>query len=315
MNLNDKTTMITESAVIVTLMTIFVFLGLYLMPIILFLYPIPFVILGVRHNVKSSMVTMLASFILVAILIDPLTSVFVTVMLGLLAIILPFMINREYSSYNIIVVGTLGSFLSIATTLIVSGYVVGVKFYDMLKLNFDSILNTQKNLLNEMDLSSYQVEEMIDIFSQGFDYTLLIFPTVLILFSLFNTYINYWISAAVLKRLKYKDIKVPIFSNFRLPSNIILGIAVIGIGASIINYYKLFYYDTITLNIYVLAMFIFFLQGLAVIMYLLNKTKIRSILKGFIIGILVLSGGLMPIIALIGLVDTIFDFRRKKGVN
>lgn len=315
MNLNDKTSMITESAVIATLITIFVFLGLYLIPMILFLYPIPLVVLGVRHNIKAGIITMVVSFILVSILIDPLTSIFVTVLFGLLAIVLPFMINRGYSSYKIIVVGTLSSFLSLVATIIVSGYITGVRFHEMLKSNFDLILSTQKSLLNEMNLSSYEMSEMVDMVSNVFDFTLLIFPAIIIMVSLFNTYINYWISAAILKRLNYKDMKVPKFSRFRLPSNILLGVVVIGIGSAIISYYKLFYYDTIILNIGVLGIFVFFLQGLAVIIYLLNKTKIRGILKGIIIGFLVLSASLMPIIALVGLVDTIFNFRKIKGVK
>ncbi|MBS4534414.1 YybS family protein [Clostridium sp. D2Q-14] len=312
MNLNNKTTMITESAVIAALMTIFVFLGLYLTPIILLLYPIPFIIIGVRHNIKASMATIIVSFILVSILIDPFTSAFISMLFGLLAIVLTFMINKEYDSYKTIVVGTLSSFLSIIVTIMVTGYISGIKVYYMLKNNLDSILNTQRNLLNEMSLPSEQINEMIDLISEAFDYTLLIFPVILIVLALFTTYMNYWLSLSILRRLNYKNIKVPDFSKFRLPNDIIPGIAVIGILSMIISYYELFYYDTIIINLIVLGIFLFFLQGLSVIVYLLNKTKISKILKGLIIVFLVFTGGLMTIIALIGLVDAIFNFRKIK---
>lgn len=312
MNLNKKTTIMTESAVTATLMTIFIFLGLYLTPIIFFLYPISFIIIGVRHNIKASISTMVVSSLLVSMLIDPFISIFINALFGLLAIALTFMINKGYDSYKTIVVGTLASFLSTVITMTVTGYVVGIKIYDMLKKYFDSILSTQSSLLSEMNLSSNQINEMMDLVAEAVDYTLLIFPVIIIVFSLFSTYINYLISSVMLKRLNHKDIKIPVFSKFRLPSDIILGVVVIGIGSSIISYYELFYYDTIIMNILVLGVFIFFLQGLSVIVFLLNKTKISSILKGLIIGFLVLTGELMTIIALIGLADTIFDFRKIK---
>lgn len=315
MNLNDKTRMITESAVIVTLMTIFVFLGLYLTPIILLLYPIPFVVLGIRHDVKSSILTLFASFILVAILIDPITSLFVTIIFGPLAIVLSFMLSKEYSSYRIIVIGTIVSFLSIVITLIITGYITGVKFYDLLKDQINFILSAQESVLNEMDISSYRIEEFLDRSSLLLDNTILIFPAILILVALFSNYINYFISVAVLKRLQYKDIKMPLFSRFRLPSNISVGIVAIAIASTIISYYKLFYYDTIILNITILVLFLFFLQGLAVIVYLLGKTKINSILRGIIIAFLILSSPLMMIISLLGLIDTIIDFRKLKEVK
>lgn len=312
MNLNDKTMQITESGLIATLMTIFVFLGIYLTPIILFLYPIPFVILGVRHNAKYSILSMVASFILVSILIDPITSIFVVLLFGLLAIVLPYMINKGYDSYKIILYGMIVSFLSILITITVSGYIMGVSFVQSLQGTFDAVLNTQKSFLAEMDLSTYEINDMIEIFKEAFDYTLLIIPSILIIFSLFNTYLNYWLSVAVLKRLKYKTIEIPKFSKFRLPNNIILGLLVIGIGTAIINYFEVFYYDTIELNIVVLTLFMFFIQGLAVIIYLLNKTKLNSIIKGIIIGILVFYSPLMIIIALVGLIDTIVDLRKLK---
>jgi uncharacterized protein YybS (DUF2232 family) len=312
LNLNEKTRIITESAVIVSLMTIFVFLGLYLTPIILLIYPVPFIILGIRHNVKSSILTVFASFILVSILIDPLTALFVTIIFGPLAVAIAYMINRKYNSYKIIVIGTIVSFISIVTSLIITGYITGVNFYDLLKEQVDFILSTQESLLKEMEISSYRIEELIDKYTILLDNTILIFPAMLIIVSLFTNYINYFISIATLKRLRYKNIKMPLFSKFRLPSNIGSGIVVIAILSFIISYYKLFNYDTITLNISILVVFLFFLQGLAVIVYLLNKTNINSILRGVIIAFLIFSSPLMLIISFVGLVDTIMDFRKLK---
>lgn len=315
MNLNDKTRMITESAVIVTIMTIFVFLGLYLTPIILLLYPIPFIVLGIRHDVKSSVLTLFASFILVSILIDPITASLVTIIFGPLAIALSFMIKKNYSSYKIVVIGTAVSFLSIVAILLITDYITGVRFYDLLKEQFELVLSTQESVLNGMEISSYRVEELLENSSLLLDNTMLIFPAILILVSLFSNYINYFISVAILKRLQYKNINMPLFSRFRLPNNIAAGIVSIAIASTIISYYKLFNYDTIILNITILILFLFFLQGLAVIVYLLSKTKINSILRATIIAFLILSSPLMMIISLFGLIDTIVDFRKLKEVK
>ncbi len=148
----------------------------------------------------------------------------------------------------------------------------GVSIINQLEDFFAQTLNSQIEILKDMDLSAYEVLKIRDVLENAVDYVLLILPAIVIIFSLIIAYLNYLISSMMLRRLGYGIVSIPKFSKFKLPNNVLLGTGIMFLGgAFIIKALKLFYYETILLNITVIASFVFFTQGLSVIDYKLIK--------------------------------------------
>lgn len=310
MNLNDKTTKITETAIITAIMALFIIVGLYIMPIIFLLFPVPFIILGARHDIRYSILSVIASCLIVGMLVDFFTGIFIFISLGSIALALTYMINKKYKPDKIIIAGTIISIVASVIVILIIGYITDINFMNQLETISSEILDANTEIIRNMNLAENEVSEIIDIMNQSINYTLLALPSMLIIFSLFVTYINYWVSVAILKRLGHTVIQIPKFKNFRLPENIIWGTTVIFICIAFIRYLKFFYYDTIFLNVVILSIFIFFIQGFSVIIYLMDKVKLNKILKGILIFLIIIYVPMSLLIALIGVFDAIFNFRK-----
>ena len=161
-----------------------------------------------------------------------------------------------------------------------------------------------------MDLSAYEVLKIRDLLENAMDYVLLILPAIVIIFSLVISYLNYLISSLILRRLGYGIVSIPKFSKFKLPNNVLLGTGIMFLGAFIIKGLKLFYYETILLNITVIASFMFFTQGLSVVDYKLIEKNLGRIPRLLIILFFTIILPLGWLISFIGILDVIIDFRK-----
>ncbi|MTI65025.1 MAG: DUF2232 domain-containing protein [Firmicutes bacterium] len=299
MNLNDKTKKVTETAIITALMTILVILGLFVMPIAIILFPVPYIILGVRHDVKYGLISIIGSGILLTILVDITVGIFITLLLGFLSVGLSYMIKKEFKTYQIITGGIVISIVSVIITINIIAYITGISVIGQVESYFAEMLK----MAQEVGLPNSQTE----LLKNRIETAKLTIPSTMIIFSIFNTYINYWVSVAILRRLGHNIPKIPKFKYFRLPGNVVTGSLVIILCTSLIWYLQILYYKTIAINVMSLLMFIFFIQGISVIMYLLDKTKLNRVLKVFIIIFAMLY---VPIIGIVGFIDAIFDFRK-----
>lgn len=312
MNLRNNTNRITETAVITMLMTMFALLGIYLIPFIIIFYPIPFIVLGVRHGIKFNVLALFASSLLVGILVDITTGFLIFIIMGSLAITLAYMIRKRFSPTDILIISSGIVLIFIILTLYIISYITGVDFSSQLDTSFTLTLNNQLNIIKDMGLSDYEMAKIKDILQTTVEYMIIIIPTILMVSAFLLSYLNYWISTVVLKRIGYKTTNIPNFSKLRLPGNIILGTLILFLGASLIKYLKIFYYEAIFLNITTFISFIFFIEGLSLIVYLMNKSNINKFLKAVLILFIVISFPLSVIISIVGLLDVIFDFRKLK---
>lgn len=310
LNLGNKTKGITEAAIITAFMTILAIIGHLMFPVIILLYPVPFIILGVKHKTKYNIYSILVSSLLIGILIDMFTGIFTFIVFGLLSIVITYMINKKYKPQQILVGSSIVTLISTLISLGVIGYITGVSFLSQINASLTENMMSQLNILKEMELPSYEMSLIKDVLLVTKEYIIIIIPAALIITSVFIVYINYWMATAILKRLGYKTVEIPKFSNFRLPSNIIMGSIVVVVAASLIRYMKLFYYETIFVNTLLLISFVFFIQGLSVIAFLLNKLRIHKIVKVIMIIVIVINVPLSLVVSILGLLDVGIDFRR-----
>lgn len=315
LNLGEKTTRITETAIITTFMTLLVIIGYSTFPVIILFYPVPFVILGVKHKTKYNIYSIIASSVLIGILIDIFAGILIFLVFGLISITITYMINKKYKPQQILIGGTIVTIVTTLLTVVISGYITGVSFFTQINTFLTENMKLQLDILREMEFSTQQLYMIKDFLMATVEYIIIIIPTTLIISSVFIVYINYWMSTAILKRLGFKTVEVPRFMFFNLPSNIIMGSVVIIAAALVIRYMKLFYYETIFINTIIIISFVFFMQGLSVLVFLMNKRNIHKVTKFILIFIIIINVPLSLIITFIGLLDVILNFRKLKKVE
>lgn len=312
----NKDNKVIETILVIGLSTVLMLVGIYYIPWIIFLYPVPFIALGVKHGVNYNILSLIISTFSIGLMVDKISGIYIFLAFTPLSISLNYGIKNRKSSFEIIGISTLVLLASVLLLFNIMGDMAGVSIITQLEEFFTNSLNTQLEIFKEMELSSYELLKIKDVLENAFDYILLIIPSIIMIFSLVTAYLNYLISILLLRKMGYGIVAIPKFSKFKLPSNILIGTGIMFLGAFLLKKLKLFYYETIFLNITVLASFIFFTQGLSVIDYKLAKKNIWIIPRILIILFLTIILPLGGIISFIGVLDVIIDFRKiKKSTN
>ncbi len=311
----NKDSKIFETILVIGIGTILMIIGMYYLPFIIFLYPIPFIILGIKYGINYNIMSLIISTFFIGLMADKVSGIFIFLAFTPLSISLNYTIKNRKKTFETLTISTLVLLASFLLVLSIMGDMTGVSIINQLEEFFTQILNTQTETLKGMELSQYDFLKLKYLLENFYDYVLLIIPSIVMIFSLVTAYLNYLISCLLLRNLGYGITSIPKFSKFKLPNNILVGTGIMFLGAFLIKSLKLFYYETIFLNVTVLASFIFFTQGLAVIDHKLINKKVRGIPRILIIIFLIIV--LLPlgwVISFIGVLDAIFDFRKiRKG--
>ena len=310
MNLkNEKTRAFLESLLMILLGTIYILLGINFVPVISIVFPAFFIILGVRHGIEYNIVSILISILVVGLVVDKYTAFFIFIAFVPLSIVINYVIKKRGKSQELILYSTITSLVSYVIAIVLVKRFFNISFIDQIEKSFSLVLKTQLDMLKETGLSNYEMYQTKDILENAYEYMVLVIPSAVIIFSLLTAYLNSILSIFILRRLRYGIVFVPRFSYFKLPSNFILGVIVIYLGVFLLKQLKVFYYETIFINVSALISFAFFLQGLAVLIFLINKSRLNQVGKVIFIVLLILSFPLSAIISMVGFLDIIFNFR------
>lgn len=291
-------------------MVLYVLFGIHYMPIVLFLFPAAFVILGVRRGLPQGILSMGITLITTAVFIDLQWAILLFLEFIPITIILIYTIKKRRKSIEIL--GSSAAVFFLCSLLILSfvDNANGMNFVGQLEQEFRQLLNVQIDMFKDMGLTSYEILQTKDNLENFFRNFVLIIPAILLIASLVVSYINYSVSIYGLKKSGIGIINIPRFSRFRLPNNVVPGIIVMFLATLIIKQLDFPYYDTIVLNLVTLIGTMIYIQGLAVLDYLLVRGKVKAVFR-FIFLVFTLSvAPLATIIPAIGFVDLLFDLRK-----
>lgn len=307
MNLMSDRRALIEAALMATISSFFVISFIYIpfLSLLLILLPVPFLVLATRHGNRYVVFSFLITSIIVGALTGILYPIFIILLFGPMTLCMGYFLKRKENPYRVIGLGTLVSVFSIFIMVQLVDWVAGLYIIDELILMLQSVIDHQIETLENMDIQMISAEELLS-------YLVIIIPGAFVVQSLLICFLNYYMTAAVLKRLGVEQESLPEFSNFRWPGNIVLGSFIIFILTFATQFIEGIYSQTLLTNITLIFSFVFFLQGIAFISYLIKKTKINKSIRIVIIGVIVIISPLLTIVAVMGLVDALFDMRNLK---
>lgn len=294
-----------EAALIAAITTIFAISTIYLpiLSISIILIPVPFMILAYRHGAKYSILSFITFSLLIGILTELMYTILLISIFGPMTIAMGYYVKRRKEPYVAIGVGTIASILSIFIVFQFISYIGGISILDEIAIVAEKVINTQVDMLKTMDVDVLSADEILN-------YLLMIVPGLLIIQSMFIALGNYYLTAGMLNRFSSDDIDLPQFSTFRLPANIVLGSFIIFTLSYLTRYIEGIYHVSLITNVTLFFIFLFFLQGISVISYLIKRTNTPKAIRILLLGIIFLISPLLTAISFVGLVDSIVDVRR-----
>jgi len=299
-----------EGALLAAIAVVLVVAGAYLPlvgPLVAFLWPVPIIVIQMRHGLRLALLTLAAAAILLVSFVGPLYALTVILATGTIGIAYGTGFSRRLPAPLILGIGS-------AAVLVSVGLGIGIALLTM-GLN---PLTEQLELMREAAGSAAQLYEKLGIpagqareqWEAALDFIPYVLPAVLTAGAAVNAFINYVVAGAVLSRLGYHVPRVPPFARWRLPA-IAAGGYVLAFALSYAaQRYGLDPLGTIATNLYVAFTLAYFVNGLAVGYHYLGRLTELRWLKVAILAIVSVNPTLFQVAVLLGLVDAAFNVRR-----
>lgn len=304
---NKKNTKaLVESALITSIACIVAIVGIYvpLLGYLLILISVPFIILMIRNGWKYVVLSSLVSSILVGAISFPTYGIYVAVLGGGVGIVIGYFINKGDESSKVIFYGTVATSISFFVIFMIIVFLSGISAIEMIDYMTDEITV----ILKDAGIESVLTERGVELAKIAVIFKMLI-PSSIIIFATIFSIINYFISSVIMQRIGMDISKIKRFSHFSLPNNIMIGTTVILILSYIVGKLNIVNSQVLFINIFYIFVYVFMVQGLAVLVFYMESVKMNIYLKIITI-ILVFVFQLIIVIAILGWFDSIFDFRK-----
>jgi len=182
--------------------------------------------------------------------------------------------------------------------------------YILIIEEIDKIITQSLNFYSNMGLSPEQLVTLKDSLTQTINIVKIAFPGMIILASIFDTILNYWVARLILKRFGYKLANFSSFTNWRASKSFfwsyLLGMVLIILGTT----YKIPLLNKIGINIQVFFAVVFLIYGLSLTGFILERFKIKNFLKWVIYILVCFQPLLSQIVVWAAMLDIWIDFRR-----
>lgn len=299
-----------ENVLVILMMSLYIVYGMYFAPLLIIFIPLPFVIIGIRNGLKNNIISMAITSLIVGIVLDMPSAVVLLLMFAPLSIGLNYCIKKRKKTSEVIIITTLAFFLSLLIITAVGKYSAELSGSGETQQQITEMITLQGDKLREMGVSNTQILKDMEILEAAYEYMLITLPALLAIISVFVSYFNYLLAVLILRKMGYGLVSSPKFSRFKLPDNIIMGSGVMFISVIIMGKLNLPYHNALLLNITLLVGFIFLIQGLAVIDFLLIKAKIKLFFRMILLFINLIFVPMSGVLFFVGMFDSVFDMRK-----
>ncbi len=317
MEKQNKARSLAEAAMIVGIASLFTIIGNYIpfLTILLFLLPVPFMILGKRQGVYIEALSMIVTGVIVGGFIGIWSAVLLFSLTSIVAVTMGYMMDKKYDPMKIWAGGMIAFVASIVLIMGVVTFAVGNNVVHELMRTLNESKDIAISLYSGMGIEPGRLAQMETAYEAFIVIFGMTFPSILILISVAFSYINYLLTAYILNKVGDRTPVLPQFKYFKLPDSIIMGTVIILLLTYITQYIRIVDFNTLSANVSLLFRGAFFIQGLAVISFLIEKYRLGRLYRIFVFVYVLLSvsGGLMAII--LGLVDVFVDFRKLKKLG
>lgn len=311
MNENNKINKsVIETVIVTILMSLYIVYGIYYVPVLILFIPVPFVVLGIRNDLKNNIISIGLTGVIVGLVLNMPFALILLLIFAPLSIALNYSIKKRKKILDLLAISTAALFISLLIITSLGSLPTQIEGMVESEEMWTEIVTVQTDKLKEIGMTNTQIFENIELLEEAYEYMLITLPSMLVIVSLVISFINYLLSTAILRKMDYGVPGLPRFSKFKLPDNIIMGTGIMFISAIVMGWLDIPYHNALLLNISLLVGFIFFLQGLAVIDFLLIKGKMKTFFRMLILFLCIVFVPMGGVLFFIGMFDSVFDIRK-----
>jgi uncharacterized protein YybS (DUF2232 family) len=315
MNRNLKTSNITESAMITGILVIIAYLSSFI-TLLMFFYPTPAIILGKRKGLKYSVLSLIASDLIISMLLGLQTGLVFLILYTPLALALTYGVCRNEEANKTILFGSAAYMISFVLYILLLNYIMGINFIERIAEIYEQSFETTRGLFNNIpdQLRTEQIEQYInDIEKMApmMNYIVTnVFPAVLIVASVVTSYINYMVASKFAVRFSINVKQHEGIAYFSFPRNFMISMAGLLLLSFLLRLLNI-NVGIIQMNLFIIVFMAMLLQGVAVLKFFVDKSKMGKFARNLLLVFIVLMSINFSIAyAVIGLIDLTVNLRK-----
>lgn len=282
-------------------------------PFVNLMWPVPIILLGVRHGYKWSIMATAVSGIIIAVLMHPLHSLSVVVGFGLIGIVLGYAFRMGFSAAKTMLWGAFASMLSKAALLAISALVLGVNPLNMQTDLMADATRQAIEIYRNFGMGEPELQKMSEAMQSMVEMMKVILPAGFIMASLVDTWINFLIAKTILRRLGHQVPDFPPFKAWSLPYTVIYFFALSLVMIYWGNSRSITLLTQTGMNLQLITSMLILVQGLALFNYFADKYNLSKMIKGIILFLILTNGFFAQLLLIAGAIDMVMDYRRLRG--
>lgn len=220
-----KTSALVESAILAAIAVIFTLAGEYIPIVGMFtnlFWPLPIILCGKRHGLKWSILCLLVTAAIIAMLAGPLVALTTVLLLGMIGLAMGEGMRRNMSPGKILIVGTVASVISMVLSIAVGYFVLNIDVMKNLTTSLEESFSMSMDLYKKMGLSLTQMAEMQAQMQAISKMMKIALPAIIFLSAPITVVINYWGVRKILSRMGEYYPWFPPFSRWQMPKTALL---------------------------------------------------------------------------------------------
>lgn len=307
-----NTRSIVEGAMLSAITIIISFIALYVPVLGIFaslIWPVPIVILGIRHGLRTSILSTAVAGIAVAMFQGPAQAFNVVLGFGLLGIVMGWAIRKDFSPYKVLFISSLASLVS---ELMLIGATIYIMGFNPMKAELSAMkdsITMVGNLYKSMGASPEMVKEIMGTYGKLIDFFVIAIPALLVMSSVVSAFLNYLVTKLILSRLGQKLRDFTPFWQWKLPEFTVF-FFLLGVLLNLLEYYYPHgILKSIGLNLQLLFGFAFIIEGLSLAAYYMGRYNVAKILRVLFIFLVFFNPIVSQVVLWAGMFDILFNFR------
>lgn len=298
--------MLSAITIIISLIALYVpFLGVFASLI----WPVPIIILGLRHGVKTSILSTAVAGIVVAMLQGPWQSFNVVLGFGLMGVAMGWALRKKFSPFKVLFIGSAAALVAEVALILTTIYIMGFNPMKMeLSAMKDSIAMVG-NMYKNMGASPETIKQVVESYGKILDLLTLAIPAMLVISSAVSAFLNYQVTRLILSRLGQKLEDFTPFWQWKLPDYTVF-FFLLGVLLNLLeSYYPMGILKSIGTNLQLIFGFAFIIEGFSLTAYYMGRFNLTKILRVLVVLLIFFNPLMSQIVLWAGMFDILFNFR------
>ena len=312
--METRTRSLTEGGILAAVMVVLAVVAVYV-PLLgilaVLLWPLPAAILIVRHGFRWGVMSVVVAALLTSVLIEPTVGLRLAVAFGPVGLALGVGFRRGHSAARLVTTTMAVSIAAKFAGLAIVFSLTGMEPFSGQLAAMEESFGEVSAMYESVGMSEAQIAAARDTFTQNIAMVRLLLPLVVVTMGLLDTMANFWALGKLLARLGQSVPPLPPFREWRLPAAFfyIFGFSLLGLYWGSTRDLPLLYQVSLNLN---MAMTIAgLIEGASLYEFVTRRYGWPRLVTTLALFFIVFNSFLMPILVFTGLLDTVFDYRKR----